>query len=143
MLASGALAPSDMVWKEGWPQWQQVSSVAELSGVAGPVQTIAVQPAPFSPQPAQMSYAQPYGQTGQSHNGFAIAGFVLSLTFPLLGLIFSWLALNGMKKSGNQEGHGLAVAGLVISLIVLGIGVLFGCLYFVVCLGAMAAAGGA
>jgi hypothetical protein len=65
----------------------------------------------------------------------AIAGFVLSLTIPILGLIFSWVALNGMKKYHNEEGKGLATAGLIISLVFVALGCLW-VIGVVSCLGA-------
>jgi len=56
-------------------------------------------------------------------NGFAIAGFVLSLVSLLccgilswLGLIFSIIGLVNAKKC-NGEGKGLAIAGIIISAI--------------------------
>jgi hypothetical protein len=42
-------------------------------------------------------------------------------------LIFSLIALNGMKTSPNQDGKGLAIAGAVISIVFLSLT----CLYFV------------
>lgn len=59
-------------------------------------------------------------------DGMAIAGFVLSLLIPILGLIFSAIALGRIKKSG-KGGKGLATAGLVIGVVftVLGILLLF------------------
>jgi hypothetical protein len=80
-----------------------------------------------------MAYASAM-PTGQSYNGMAIAGFVLSLTIPFLGLIFSWIALAGIKRTGNEEGKGLATAGLIISIAILSLG----CLWFIgalTCLG--------
>lgn len=67
-------------------------------------------------------------QTVQAHNktnGFAIAGFVISLVSLLccgvtswLGLIFSIIGLVNANKQ-NEEGKGLAIAGIVISAILL------------------------
>lgn len=58
-------------------------------------------------------------------NGFAIAGFVISLVSILccggtswLGLVFSIIGLVNANK-GNKEGKGLAIAGIVISAILL------------------------
>lgn len=48
--------------------------------------------------------------------GFAIAGFVLSLLVPILGLIFSCLAMNKIKKEPYLAGKGFAVAGIIISI---------------------------
>ena len=50
----------------------------------------------------------------KSSNGFAVAGFVLSFFFALLGLIFSAIGLSKAKTTGS--GKGLAIAGLTISL---------------------------
>jgi hypothetical protein len=72
-------------------------------------------------------YQNRYGG-GQSHFGMAIAGFILSLVFPLLGLIFSAIALSGMKKSHNKEGYGFALAGLIISIVSFGLACLYSCL---------------
>jgi hypothetical protein len=65
------------------------------------------------------------GPVGPSQQGMAIAGFVLSLTFVPLGFIFSLIALNGMKRTGNNEGKGLAIAGLVISSVFIAMGCLW------------------
>lgn len=53
--------------------------------------------------------------TNDRTNGMAIAGFVLSFFIPLLGIIFSAIALGQIRRRGGR-GHGLAVAGLVISI---------------------------
>lgn len=56
-------------------------------------------------------------------DGFAIAGFVLSLVSTIccgytsfVGLIFSIIGLTRVNKSGD-EGKGLAIAGIIISSI--------------------------
>lgn len=61
-------------------------------------------------------------------DGFAIAGFVLSIIsafggslviFPVvLSMIFSIMGLNNTNKNGTK-GHGLAAAGLIISVVML------------------------
>lgn len=53
--------------------------------------------------------------TNDKMNGMAIAGFVCSFFIPLLGIIFSAVALGQIKRRGGR-GHGLAVAGLIISI---------------------------
>lgn len=63
--------------------------------------------------------------TSKNNNGFAVAGFVISLVSILccggtsfLGLIFSIIGLvNANKNNGN--GKGLAIAGIVINVIML------------------------
>ncbi|MFT3884853.1 MAG: DUF4190 domain-containing protein [Flavobacteriales bacterium] len=53
--------------------------------------------------------------TNEKTNGMAIAGFVCSFFIPLLGIIFSAIALGQIRRRGGR-GHGLAVAGLIISI---------------------------
>jgi hypothetical protein len=115
MVSSGQLKPDDQVFVEGSADWTAVSKVPQLSGgqwaTGGGMPVInAVNHNPQSAGP----------------NGFAIAGFVLSLlslplgclcgvfSLPLsiLGLIFSGVAMAGR----NQSQRGLAIAGLVISI---------------------------
>ena len=68
------------------------------------------------PEPYQFSYDQPRQEYADgSYSGMAIAGFVLSFIFPLLGLIFSAVGLSQCKK--GRRGKGLAIAGLVLSII--------------------------
>jgi hypothetical protein len=100
---------------------------------------------PFGQQPpydpSQPSYGQPYEQQPQyglpqapggpppygpggyyppqpeRRNGFAIAGIILAVFFPILGLIFSII---GLAKSKARAGAGkaLSIAGIVVSLVV-------------------------
>jgi hypothetical protein len=69
------------------------------------------------------------GSAGAGTNGMAIAGMILGilsilsvwpccgLPFNVLGLIFSAVALNQIKRNPHQQGKGMAKAGLVCSLI--------------------------
>lgn len=50
------------------------------------------------------------------YSGMAIAGFILSFFFPILGLIFSCIGLNQCTSHGKR-GKGLAVAGLVLNVL--------------------------
>ena len=117
--ADGRVAPADLVWAEGTPDWVAASTVA---GLLPPAHAPAHNtPPPVIPQTYAQAPVEYYGNrpnyVGQSHNGMAIAGFVLSLVLPLFGLIFSLIALNGMKTSGNQQGRGLSIAGIIIGVV--------------------------
>lgn len=58
-------------------------------------------------------------------SGWAIAGFVCSFFFGLLGLIFSIIGYNECKRSGGTlRGEGLALAGIIISSVTLALTVL-------------------
>lgn len=63
------------------------------------------------------------------NNGFAIAGFVLSFIFAVLGIVFSSIGLSKANKM-NGKGKGLAVAGLVISLVSFVVGLIVYTNYF-------------
>jgi hypothetical protein len=74
----------------------------------------------------QPRYGEPsgYGTGGyppppKRGNGFAVAGIVLAVLAPLLGLIFSII---GLAKSKAREGAGkaLSIVGIVVSLVVSG-----------------------
>ena len=62
---------------------------------------------------ASSNSAQVHEQT----NGMAIAGFVCSFFVPIVGVIFSAIALNRIKMNVTKKGKGLAIAGLVISIV--------------------------
>jgi hypothetical protein len=125
LAITGQITPTDLVWCEGMADWQPAHTIA---GLGPPPAAAPPTPPPnynyYGVQPMAYASAMP---TGQSYNGMAIAGFVLSLTIPLLGVIFSWIALAGIKRTGNEEGKGLATAGLIISIAILSLG----CLWFI------------
>jgi hypothetical protein len=84
-------------------------------------------PPGYAPPPGQApqgyppGYAPPgYGFTAPMQtrtSGMAIAGFILAFLCPLLGLIFSIIGNNEVKRSGGAvTGGGLAVAGIIISI---------------------------
>ena len=59
----------------------------------------------------------------KSTNGLAIAGFVCSFFFQILGLVFSIIGLVQVNKSGDK-GKGLAIAGIIISAVIIFISIL-------------------
>ncbi|HEY4457432.1 MAG TPA: DUF4190 domain-containing protein [Pseudonocardiaceae bacterium] len=81
---------------------------------------------PIPPMPVQQAYpGQPYppqypaypGYPGYpmvqraGTNGFAIAALVCGIVVSPLGIIFGFVALNQIKRTG-EEGRGLALAGI-------------------------------
>ncbi len=49
-------------------------------------------------------------------SGFALLGLIFAFVFPLLGLIFSIIALNKIKNNKNLRGTTLAILGVVFSI---------------------------
>lgn len=78
---------------------------------------------PYGGQPpwgGQPPYGEPqpyYAPPVKQGNGFAVAGIILAILAPLLGLIFSII---GLAKSGARAGAGkaLSIVGIVLSLVV-------------------------
>jgi hypothetical protein len=87
-------------------------------------------PTPPAPQPpAPSGYQAPDGNYGysapapQKTNGFAIASLVFGIIGGvLLALVFGYIALSQIKRSGGQQGgRGLALAGVTLGWVWLGI----------------------
>lgn len=102
------------------PQAQQPNPYAQEYGYAGQQQY--TQPgygqAPQQPY-GQQPYGQPYAQQPAAYpqdrwNGMAIAGFVCSFLFSIVGLVLSIIGYNQTKKTG-EKGKELALAGIIIS----------------------------
>ena len=75
--------------------------------------------APQQPQAQRQAPQQPYGQQPAYYpqdrwNGMAIAGFVCSFLFSIVGLVLSIIGYNQTKKTG-EKGKELALAGIIIS----------------------------
>ncbi|MBN2851451.1 MAG: DUF4190 domain-containing protein [Clostridia bacterium] len=47
----------------------------------------------------------------------AIVGFLCCFPVGIVGLVFSIIALNEMRASGEEQSRGLAIAGIVIAVI--------------------------
>lgn len=85
------------------------------------------QPAPYGPPPpygaapygAAPPYGAPYGHEPPHHHGtdgFAIASLVTAFFCTPLGLVFGFVSLSRIKRTG-RGGRGLAIAGIVISAV--------------------------
>lgn len=97
------------------PQAQQPNPYAREYGYAGQQQYTQ----PGYGQAPQQPYGQPYAQQPAAYpqdrwNGMAIAGFVCSFIFSIVGLVLSIIGYNQTKKTG-EKGKELALAGIIIS----------------------------
>lgn len=97
------------------PQAQQPNPYAQEYGYAGQQQYTQ----PGYGQAPQQPYGQPYAQQPAAYpqdrwNGMAIAGFVCSFLFSIVGLVLSIIGYNQTKKTG-EKGKELALAGIIIS----------------------------
>lgn len=73
-------------------------------------------------------------QKVQVSNTMALVGFVMSFFNSLIGLIFSIIGMNQIKKTG-EPGKGFALAGIIISAVSLVLTILIVIIYFIILLG--------
>ena len=83
----------------------------------------SAQPLPpsYGPPPPTLGYpgyppGYPY-PPARPTNALAIASLVCAFLFAPLGIVFGYLSLSQIKRSG-EDGRGLAIAGLVIGYVV-------------------------
>jgi hypothetical protein len=113
------LSPTDMVWKQGMPEWIPAGRVPGLFQTSGGA---VIQPAVYPGGGAgyERAAAEP-----PSISGLAIASLVLGVLWvcglgSLLAIIFGAVALYQIRISkGRVTGAGLAIAGLVLGIVLL------------------------
>ncbi len=76
---------------------------------------------PPAPQPPPSPYSS--APTGQKTNTLAIVSLVLAFFISLGAVICGHIALNQIKKTG-ENGRGLAIAGLVLGYLGLVVGII-------------------
>ena len=109
---SGTFAPPPDVPQHGAPAPQYGAPQQPQPPYGAPQPQYGTQPQFGGPMPPG-GYGYPIAPQEQK-NGFAVAGFVLSVTV-ILGIIFSILGLSRAGQIGGK-GKGLAIAGLVLSI---------------------------
>jgi len=132
MLASGDLAATELVWREGMRDWAIASAVAELAsslpnpGLTGggvpprPPQAVP-HPSPYAPPSGHLPYV-PQPPTSALAIASLVCGIVGLMTCLFLpgipAVICGHLALNRIAEPGaNLQGRGLAIAGLIMGYI--------------------------
>jgi len=123
--SDGVFSPGGVINKMICKQCgKELSENAKFCDMCGTATDTIQNPTDARQNQASAESANTYqAKTVQPTNGMAIAGFVLSFVFALLGLIFSAIALKQIKETG-EGGHGLALAGLVISIVALALGLI-------------------
>jgi hypothetical protein len=119
LASAGQLLPTDMVWKQGMPEWTPAGRVPGLFATSG---------APTIQSPVYAS-----GPTGRdlppedppSVSGLAITSLALGILWigglgSILAIIFGSVSLYQIRISkGQLAGAGLAIAGLVLGIVLL------------------------
>ena len=124
-LAAGEISTTDLVWKDGMPDWQPAAKVAELAQSAFPtarpvIPQVPAGNSPYAP-PVHGGYAGGIGPAPTS--GLAIASLICGIVglficffLPSIpAVICGHMALNQISQSGTRvEGRGLAISGLIL-----------------------------
>jgi uncharacterized membrane protein YvbJ len=70
------------------------------------------------------------GSTTSNSYTFAVLGLIFAFVMPVLGLIFSSIALSRINKSNSDKGRSMAIAGLVVSIVLIIVYGIFGRFYW-------------
>jgi hypothetical protein len=150
LVAEGRVLPGHLVWRDGMPGWQPLSSVAELAEALAsapratfPAPPPVPRPPPVPPGPPRFPGASPtgYGQRAAPGPGtleeIPVAGVILLtiVTFGIYGVVKFYQTGRGYEAlagRGSQFGRnfwlwiGLGIASVFVNGAVHGLGVPFG-----------------
>jgi hypothetical protein len=141
-LAAGQFLGSDLVWREGMPQWKPLTEVFGFAAAAALSAPMVSHGGVITPS----VYPQPgVGMGAYQHTGVAVmpmsAMAIVSMILGILallsyvacfigavlgipGIICGHMSLAEIRRSGGQlQGKGMAIAGLITSYVAVGIGV--------------------
>jgi len=119
LVNSGQVLPTDLVWKQGLPEWIAAARVPGLFKSTG---APLVQAPVYAGMPIDR---QPRNDEPQSVSGLAITSLVLGILWigglgSVLAIIFGAVSLYQIRISkGKVTGAGLAIAGLVLGIVLL------------------------
>jgi GYF domain 2/Domain of unknown function (DUF4190) len=123
LFTAGRVNAGTLVWHQTLVQWTPAGQVPEL---------LPPTPPPIMPMATPPNFQSPFNSvfpppTSSSHHGMAVTAFVLSLVglcipcagflVAIPGLILGIIALSGMSRTHNRDGHGLALAAVIIAAI--------------------------
>ncbi len=118
-LASGEVAGTDMVWKDGMTDWLPVSSVGELHDalarrIVTPQHVVG---SPYAPPSAPTGWVAPAPTSGLAIASLicGIVGLFACFVPGIAAVICGHLALSRMADpNARLTGKGMAIAGLVL-----------------------------
>jgi hypothetical protein len=143
LAQAGEIAPTELVWQEGTPDWRRA---ADVPGLFAPAAATSAMPLPLPPRPVGappqgLQYAQPVAPLYYSGGGHSYASeartamiisiigiFCVGIVLGPIGFALGYGARKNMRISGNLEGEGMAIAAMVIGGIIMGLaalGILF------------------
>ncbi len=139
-FSTGQFLGSDLVWREGMPQWRPLTEVFGFAAAAALSEPMVSQGGAMTPYVHPQQGAVPYQHAGigiMPTSGMAIGSLIVGiislvsflacpvgLVLGVPGIICGHMSLAEIKRSGGQlQGKGMAIAGLITSYVAVGIGV--------------------
>jgi len=121
-LASGEIVGTDMVWREGMPNWLMISTVSELNAapklrVDAPTTAGGDSSSQYAPPAAVGSPAQPLPTSGLAIASLicGILGFFCMFLPGIAAVICGHMALTQIANpASGVSGRGIAIVGLVL-----------------------------
>jgi hypothetical protein len=124
MALARTLAPSDLVWQAGMPEWVQAATVPGLVPASHvpppipprPVSYAAPMPPSLDPlaQNPRVRWLIPVGRSGWAIAAGYCGLLSFLLVFAPLALLFGILAIVEIRRNPNTHGMGRAIFGLVM-----------------------------
>ena len=134
LAAAGQISPTDLVWRQDFPDWRRAGEIESLfppAPLGAPRVAMPPPPPPaaFAPPPAPGSLYSPYSQAQVQQApqyadfGSRLGAFLIDLVILFIGGLFIGAVVGfGMASSGSS--------GLNIQLAANGVGLLFNWLYY-------------
>ena len=132
MIASGEIASTDLVWREGMADWKPAAAINDFES-AGVVEPAGIVASPGGSQIPQGGVPQPVAGSAYARasapalNGMAIASMVLgiigvfgaAILTSVPAIIFGHIARRQIRNTeGREGGEGMALAGLILGYVV-------------------------
>ena len=107
---SGRVKPSDLVWRDGMPEWLPAGQVPQLSQIVGRFAA----PVASSPDDPFLRVLLPVGRSGWAIAAGYLGLFSLLVIPAPLALICGILAIRDIRRNPQKHGMGRAVFGVVL-----------------------------
>ena len=116
-LASGEVSGTDMVWREGMPDWRPACTMPELAVPVAVPPSVGMASSPYAPPGVSTETYVPARTSGLAITSLVcgILGLFCGFVSGIPAVICGHIALKQIADSKVRlEGRGMAIAGLVL-----------------------------
>ena len=112
---TGRLVVTDLVWRQGLPEWLPAGNVPELAQVF--YRTPATRAAaPIGADPI-MRALLPVGRSGWAIAAGYLGLFSMLFVFAPFAILCGWLAIRDIRRNPQKHGMGRAIFGIVMGIL--------------------------